>query len=150
MSMRQRLPVSWLDDLDGILAGAIVVAVGSPIPEGGVVLNVVTPIGLPDRADSTVTFSPSLGLGPPRSQRRSRSVGRGRCIGGHQVTVVQHAATRHLDRRRGGDWRDPHKPVLDFAEYGAMVQFERRPGVADDLCGVMRVNGRKSRREEPS
>ena len=56
-------PVSWPDEVDEILAGDLVVAVGSPTPMGGVVLNSVTPLGLRDRGLGTVTFTTSLGFG---------------------------------------------------------------------------------------
>jgi hypothetical protein len=56
-------PVSWPDEVDEILAGDLVVAVGSPTPKGGVVLNTVTPLGLRDRDAGTVTFTTSLGFG---------------------------------------------------------------------------------------
>ena len=57
----QRL--SWPDEIDEILAGDLVVAVGSPTPQGGVVLNSVAPIGLRDRTAGTVGFTTSLGFG---------------------------------------------------------------------------------------
>jgi hypothetical protein len=56
-------PVSWPDAIDEILTGDLVVAVGSPTPKGGVVLNGVAPIGLRDREAGTVTFTTSLGFG---------------------------------------------------------------------------------------
>ena len=56
-------PVSWPDEVDEILAGDLVVAVGSPTPRGGVVLNTVTPLGMRDRGAGTVTFTTSLGFG---------------------------------------------------------------------------------------
>ena len=56
-------PVVWPDAVDEILTGDLVVAVGSPTPKGGVVLNGVAPVGLRDRAAGTVTFTTSLGFG---------------------------------------------------------------------------------------
>jgi hypothetical protein len=56
-------PVSWPDEVDEILAGDLVVAIGSPTPMGGVVLNSVTPLGLRDRDAGTVSFTTSLGFG---------------------------------------------------------------------------------------
>jgi hypothetical protein len=56
-------PMSWPDEVDEILAGDLVVAVGSPTPMSGVVLNSVTPLGLRDRNTGTVAFTTSLGFG---------------------------------------------------------------------------------------
>lgn len=56
-------PVAWPDEVDEILTGDLVVAVGSPTPMGGVVLTSVTPLGLRDRDAGTVTFTTSLGFG---------------------------------------------------------------------------------------
>lgn len=56
-------PLSWPDEIDEIFTGDLVVAVGSPTPRGGVVLNSVTPIGLRDRTAGTVSFTTSLGFG---------------------------------------------------------------------------------------
>lgn len=55
--------VSWPDQVDEILGGDLVVAVGSPTPKGGVVLNSVTPLGMRDRTAGTVSFTTSLGFG---------------------------------------------------------------------------------------
>jgi hypothetical protein len=55
--------IAWPDEVDEILTGDLVVAVGSPTPRGGVVLNSVTPLGLRDRDAGTVTFTTSLGFG---------------------------------------------------------------------------------------
>jgi hypothetical protein len=60
-SAHRRVP--WPDEVDEVLAGDLVVAVGSPTPRGGVVLNSVTPLGLRDRDAGTVTFTTSLGFG---------------------------------------------------------------------------------------
>ena len=63
MTTRPPTPVTWPDEVDEILTGDLVVAVGSPTPKGGVVLTSVTPLGLRDRAAGTVTFTTSLGFG---------------------------------------------------------------------------------------
>lgn len=56
-------PLAWPDEVDEILAGDLVVAVGCPTPGGGVVLNSVTTLGLRERRAGTVTFTTSLGFG---------------------------------------------------------------------------------------
>jgi hypothetical protein len=56
-------PVAWPDEVEEILAGDLVVAVGSPMPKGGVALYSVTPLGMRDRDAGTVTFTSSLGFG---------------------------------------------------------------------------------------
>jgi hypothetical protein len=56
-------PVGWTDEIDEILVGDLVVAVGMPTPMGGVALASVTPIGLRDRDAGTVGFTSSLGFG---------------------------------------------------------------------------------------
>ena len=56
-------PLQWPDEIDELFTGDLVVAVGSPTPAGGVVLNSVTPLGLRDREAGTVTFTTSLGFG---------------------------------------------------------------------------------------
>ena len=63
MTAASNTPDPWPDEVDEILAGDLVVAVGSPTPRGGVVLNSVTPLGMRDRAAGTVTFTSSLGFG---------------------------------------------------------------------------------------
>lgn len=55
--------MTWPDEVDDILGGDLVVAVGSPTPRGGVALYSVTPLGMRDRAAGTVTFTTSLGFG---------------------------------------------------------------------------------------
>lgn len=63
MTAETAVPLTWPDEVDEILAGDLVVVVGSPTPRGGVVLNSVTPLGLRDREAGTVTFTSSLGFG---------------------------------------------------------------------------------------
>jgi hypothetical protein len=55
--------ITWPDEVDEILTGDLVVAVGSPTERGGVALYSVTPLGQRDREAGTVTFTTSLGFG---------------------------------------------------------------------------------------
>lgn len=91
MAVELQQPVSWPDPVDEILTGDLVVAVGSPTPRGGVVLNSVAPIGLRDRAAGTVTFTTSLGFGRKLE----------RIAADPRIAVAYHTRRHGRSRRRG-------------------------------------------------
>jgi hypothetical protein len=55
--------VSWPDEVDDVLGGDLTAALAYVTPAGGAVVTAVAPVGLRDRAEGTVTFTTSLGLG---------------------------------------------------------------------------------------
>jgi len=55
--------ITWSDDIDEIIAGDLTAALAYCTPAGGAVVTAVSPIGLRDRDQGTVTFTTSLGLG---------------------------------------------------------------------------------------
>jgi len=57
------VPVSWPDDVDGVLGGDLTAALAYITPAGGAVVTPVAPVGLRDRDQGTVTFTTSLGFG---------------------------------------------------------------------------------------
>jgi hypothetical protein len=59
----ERVPVTWPDDIDEVLAGDLTAALAYVTPAGGVVVTPVSPFGLRDRDAGTVTFTTSLGFG---------------------------------------------------------------------------------------
>ncbi len=56
------MPVSWDDEIDGILGGDLTAALAYITPAGGSVVAAVAPVGLRDRAAGTVAFTTSLGF----------------------------------------------------------------------------------------
>src|SRR4051794_15785405 len=56
------MPVSWSDEIDGILGGDLTAALAYLTPAGGCVVAAVAPVGLRDRDAGTVTFTTSLGF----------------------------------------------------------------------------------------
>lgn len=56
------MPVSWTDEIDGILGGDLTAGLAYVTPAGGCVVAAVAPIGLRDRDAGTVTFTTSLGF----------------------------------------------------------------------------------------
>src|SRR5215212_3636878 len=57
------MPVTWPDDVDGVIAGDMTAALAYVTPAGGAVVTAVAPIGLRDRERGTVGFTTSLGFG---------------------------------------------------------------------------------------
>src|SRR4051794_37690241 len=55
--------VNWPDEVDSVLAGDLTAALAYATPAGGAVATAVSPIGLRDRTEGTVTFTTSLGFG---------------------------------------------------------------------------------------
>jgi hypothetical protein len=56
------MPVSWSDEIDGILGGDLTAGLAYLTPAGGSVVAAVAPVGLRDRDAGTVTFTTSLGF----------------------------------------------------------------------------------------
>jgi len=56
------MPVTWTDEIDGILGGDLTAALAYVTPAGGAVVAAVAPVGLRDREAGTVTFTTSLGF----------------------------------------------------------------------------------------
>jgi len=57
------MPVSWSDEIDGILGGDLTAGLAYVTPAGGCVVAAVAPVGLRDREKGTVSFTTSLGFG---------------------------------------------------------------------------------------
>src|SRR5213075_1402700 len=58
-----RVAVRWSERCDRVFAGDLTAALAYCTPAGGAVVTAVSPIGLRDRDQGTVTFTTSLGLG---------------------------------------------------------------------------------------
>src|SRR5687768_11674184 len=108
-------PLQWPDEIDELFAGDLVVAVGSPTPAGGVVLNSVTPIGLRDREAGTVTFTTSLGFGRKLE----------RIVADPRISVAYHTRQYGHSQRRG------FALVQGIATVIADATQERRDEVAE-------------------
>lgn len=57
------MPLSWSDEIDGILGGDMTAGLAYVTPAGGCVVAAVAPVGLRDREAGVVTFTTSLGFG---------------------------------------------------------------------------------------